>query len=40
MDAILTDPHLDTRIKRCIPMHLVVPKLSMQEKYGKGTPSS
>ena len=27
MDAILTDPHLDTRIKRCIPMYGIVPKL-------------
>ena len=27
MDAILTDSHLNTRIKRCILMNLVVPKL-------------
>ena len=27
MDAILTDPHLDTRIKICIPMIVIVPKL-------------
>ena len=27
MDAILTDSHLDTRIKRCILMNVIVPKL-------------
>ena len=27
MDAILTDPHLDTRIKICILMNVIVPKL-------------
>ena len=27
MDAILTDPHLDTRIKICIMMNVSVPKL-------------
>ena len=26
MDAILTNPHLDTRTKICIPMIVVVPK--------------
>ena len=26
MDAILTDPHLDTRIKRCTLMHVIVLK--------------
>ena len=27
MDTILTDSHLDTRIKRCILMNVIVPKL-------------
>ena len=27
MDAILTDPHLDTKIKKCIMMNVIVPKL-------------
>ena len=27
MDAVLTDSHLDTRIKRCILMNVIVPKL-------------
>ena len=27
MDAIPTDSHLDTRIKRCILMNVIVPKL-------------
>ena len=27
MDVILTDSHLDTRIKRCILMNVIVPKL-------------
>ena len=27
MDAILTDPHLDTRIKICVLMNVIVPKL-------------
>ena len=26
MDAILTDPHFDTRIKICIVMSVIVPK--------------
>ena len=26
MDAILTDPHLDTRITICILIHVIVPK--------------
>ena len=40
MDAILTDSHLDTRIKTiCALMNVIVPK-SMQEKYGKGTRNS
>ena len=27
MGAILTDPHIDTRMKRCILMTAIVPKL-------------
>ena len=27
MDAILTDPHLDTRIERCTLIYVIVPKL-------------
>ena len=27
MGAILTDSHLDTRIRRCILMNVIVPKL-------------
>ena len=27
MDAVLTDSYLDTRIKRCTPMKLIVSKL-------------
>ena len=27
MDAVLTDPHLDTRIKICILMNMIVPEL-------------
>ena len=27
MHAILTDPHLDTRIERCILTNVIVPKL-------------
>ena len=42
MDAILTDPHLDTRIKICgILMSVILPKLEYAgEVYGKGTRSS
>ena len=29
MDAILTDPHLDTRIKRCILMNVIAPMLRL-----------
>ena len=32
MDAILTDPHLDARIKICILMNVVVPKLEYAEE--------
>ena len=33
MDAILTDPHLDTRIKICILMNVIVPKLEYAEVW-------
>ena len=32
MDAILTDSHLDTRIKRCVLMNVIVPKLECAEE--------
>ena len=36
MDAILIDSHLDTRIKRCILMDVIVPKLgSAGDKWGE-----
>ena len=39
MDAILTDPHLDTRIKICIMINVIVPKLEyageLLEGYAK-----
>ena len=33
MDAILTDSHLDTRIKRCILMTMIVPKPEYAEVW-------
>ena len=33
MDAILTDSHLDTRIKRCILIHVIVPKLEYAQVW-------
>ena len=36
MDAIITDSHLDTRVKKCILIDVIVSKL---QKYGKGTRS-
>ena len=33
MDAILTDSHLDTRIKRCILTNVIVPKLEYAEVW-------
>ena len=36
MDAILTDSHLDTRIKRCILMNVIVPKLEYAEELWEG----
>ena len=37
MDAILTNPHLETKIKICIMINLMVPKLEYAGKYGKET---
>ena len=36
MDAIVTDPHLDTRIQRYILMNVVVPKLDYAEEVWEG----
>ena len=36
MDAILTDSHLDTRIKICIPMNVIVPKLEYASEVWEG----
>ena len=36
MDAILTDPHLDTRIKICILTNVIVPKLKYAKKVWEG----
>ena len=36
MDAILTDSHLDTRIKRCILMNVIVPKLEHAGEVWEG----
>ena len=38
MDAILTDSHLDTRIKRCIRMNVIVavPKLEYAGEVWEG----
>ena len=36
MDAIPTDPHLDTRIKRCILMNVIVPKLEYEGEVWEG----
>ena len=33
MDAILTDPHLDTRLKRYILMNVIVPTLGFAEVW-------
>ena len=35
-DAILPDPHLDTRIRRCILMNMIVPKLEYAEEVWEG----
>jgi len=36
MDVILRDPHLDTRIKRCILMNVIVPKLEYAGEVWEG----
>ena len=36
MDAILTDPHLDTKIKRCILMNVILPKLEYAGEVWEG----
>ena len=36
MDAILTDPHLDTRIERCILIDVIVPKLEYAGEVWEG----
>ncbi|CAB1099916.1 unnamed protein product [Ectocarpus sp. CCAP 1310/34] len=36
MDEILTDPHLDTRIKRCVLLNLIVPKLEYAGEVWEG----
>ena len=36
MDAILTGSHLDTRMKRCILMNVIVPKLEYAREVWEG----
>ncbi|CAB1099601.1 unnamed protein product [Ectocarpus sp. CCAP 1310/34] len=36
MDEILTDPHLDTRIKRCVLLNVIVPKLEYAGEVWEG----
>ena len=36
MDAILTESHLDTRIKRCMLMNVTVPKLEYAGEVWEG----
>ena len=36
MDVILRDSHLDTRIKRCIPLNVIVPKLEYAGEVWEG----
>ena len=36
MDAILTDSHLDTRMKICILMNVIVPKLKCAGEVWEG----
>ena len=40
MGVILTDPHLDTRIKICILINVIVPKLECAGEVWEGTRSS
>ena len=36
MDTILTDSHLDTKIKRCILMNVIVPKIEYAGELCEG----
>ena len=36
MDAILTDSHLDTRIKKCILINVIIPRLEYAREVWKG----
>ena len=36
MDAIRTDPHLDTRIKMCILINVIVPKFDCAGEVWEG----
>ena len=36
MDVILSDSHLDTGIKRCIPLNVIVPKLEHAGEVWEG----
>ena len=36
MDVILSDSHLDTRMKRCILLNMIVPKLQYAGEFGEG----
>ena len=40
MDAILTDSHLDTRIKRCVLMNVIGPKLEYSGEVWEGNAKS
>ena len=40
MDAILTDSHLDTRIKVCITMKMILPKLEYAVEVREGSAKS
>ena len=36
MGAILPDPHLDTRIRRCILINVIIPKLEYAGEVWEG----
>ena len=36
MDAILTDSHLDTRVKRCVLMNVIVPNIENAGEMWEG----
>ena len=36
MDAILTDPYVDTRIKTCILINVIIPKLEYAGEVWEG----